>query len=338
VHRHPVPGTLEALRPWYGATGDAEAVFSSVASTGHLLSSLIPDPAAVDRQVAELGRSIPLGPAQDLLAGGGIGRLRLFEKGTASREADFVRVVSEPGRRVELHGPHARAARLRFRYRADGAKSFVVRLRAGTREVNFQLPLDEPGRWRDVDAVALEGAHAVTIDGAYRLASAEDDGSATMDGLLRWSVRDGAVSMKDATFEPIQGLPEEPLWTNALPAQAPPGWTLEEGALVGSGKFAIPQAAPHFDLEVLAVSRRGARLELSKNNVQVFVSERYPLEGETVGVTLQVRAFKVGFLETRLFDEVKRSLATSSLQKGPLELHVHDGPMRILELRTRARE
>jgi hypothetical protein len=337
AHRRVIPAGAPVLRPWYGALQDGEAVFSDVTLSGAPAVIQTPDPKETARLLGEVGRAFPLGPAEDLLAGSGAGRFRVHEKGTVERKDGELRAVSEPGKRVELHGPNARTSRLRFRYRVHDAKSIVLRVRAGTREVNFHLPVDEPGRWRSVDAVALEGLHAVTIDGAWRLASAEDDPSETLDGLLRISVRDGAASFKDCTLETISGMPEEPLWTSALPAEPPAGWERKDGHWVGSGKLLLRQPAPHFDLEVLAVAKKGARLELAKNNRQVFLSEAHPADGEMLGFSLQVRTFQVTYLETWLFDEVRRGRVTTTLDKGPLELIVRDGPVRIAAVRTRAR-
>ncbi len=199
----PVPGYPE-LR----AVLDTAVGLRRISLTGAPVQGALEAAKSRAALLGQVGRAFPLGGATLLCDGKSEGMLDKQEAGTWTVVEGALRGNSpDKGRHAELHALNQswRNFRFRMRYRAHSGLFLDVGLRMGGGQINLQLPMDQPEKWREVEVIAAESAIQATVDG---LPLAPEEQPATNEkGNLRIRLMGASASLKDVTIEEIRGVP-----------------------------------------------------------------------------------------------------------------------------------
>ncbi|MEK7465777.1 MAG: protein kinase [Planctomycetota bacterium] len=147
----------------------------------------------------------------------------------------FRGTVKSPGALTEARTDAPRNFRFQFDYCVHSGKTARFRARAnGDSGLDWLLPADQPGTWRTVDAVAIEGFVFARVDGVLALKPA--GAPPPNDGRFALGLPDGDVSFRNFRVQsfasgPVGDEPPPP-WIEARPGgpgrvrpPTPEGWT-----------------------------------------------------------------------------------------------------------------
>jgi hypothetical protein len=189
-----------------------------------------------------------LAKAQVLCDGKSLGEFRNEGKGTwEPKEGGLLGTSLSDNVAAELHysRPEHRNLRLRFSYVPHSGRCFEVSVRGGPGSERFILPTDAPGRWREVEIVAIEDAVLCLVDGRVSIASTGRSAVVAAGGLRFW-LQTTSVTVRNVVLQEIRVPSQGAEWTAVFDGQKPPTFRLEgllyndeDEAITGTGSLEI---------------------------------------------------------------------------------------------------
>ncbi|MBI2921348.1 MAG: serine/threonine protein kinase [Planctomycetes bacterium] len=200
--------------------------------------------------LARVGRGLALDKPQPLTDGATAGRFQTPDRALWITSDGALRGTASGDRPVaELFiNERWRNFRLRLRFRFESGRNSGVDIRTAGNPIQIALPGDLPGKWRDLEVVALESAVTAMVDGQLPLLPYgwPDDPAA---GGLRITVQDASVSFRDVVLEEIKSAPAEEEWRELLAGAEAAGFRLkglaiEDRVLTGVAPVSLESVAP----------------------------------------------------------------------------------------------
>ena len=289
--------------------------------------------------LGEVGKRYALGAEEALWDGGAIEKFQTDGPAKWTATDGALRAVpgGGPEEYAQLVGPEYRNFRLRFRYLTEDTRYVELSLRLGAVPVNFYLPVDRPGTWRDVEVVAAEDAVRCVLDGGLQLR-----GHAVPDvgrrGALRITVRDGPLSLREMRVQEIRDVPRLREWTTLIEAgtvkgvSLGKGWTAQDGSPRGTGEAATSDAYGDVEAILRIDGPADASIRLSMRGAQI-ASCRLPTDGlHAIHVIAKEGSFEV------TMDDAPIAHGALKGGEGPIEVDVGTKVVTIVAFRVRPPE
>ncbi|MBI2920393.1 MAG: protein kinase [Planctomycetes bacterium] len=157
------------------------------------------------------GGDFPFAAATPLTDGRAMGAFESRGEGTWIHAGGAIRGKStgaEPRAAAEIVGPGHRNFRLKFRYLLHSGRIASVTARLGPHQLEWYLPCDETGRWRDVELVVIERCAAAGVDQDLRLFNL-DSTDEPVEGGIAIRLQESEVSFRDFVLEEVTGIGED---------------------------------------------------------------------------------------------------------------------------------